>query len=63
MYDGTLMEEVVARGAALDLPVRDENAPGIPFLPAPLGSTALLLARAFLAMVGKQERRYPNLRR
>jgi hypothetical protein len=57
------MEEVGTRGAALDLPVRDENAPGIPPLPAPPGSTAMLLACAFLAMVGGKECRYPNLRR
>jgi hypothetical protein len=55
--DVALMEEVVARGAALDFPVSDENAPGIPPLPAPPGSTALLLACAMLAMHGEMERR------
>jgi hypothetical protein len=60
--DVTLMEEVVARGAALDFPVSDINTSGIPPLPAPPGSTALLLACALLAMYGEMERRYPNFR-
>jgi hypothetical protein len=52
--DVTFMEEVVARGAALDFPVSDKNAPDSS---APPGSTALILACAFLAMVGDKERR------
>jgi hypothetical protein len=59
--DITLMEEVVARGVALDLPVSDENAPDIPPSPAPPGSTALLLACALLATYGEMERRNPDL--
>jgi hypothetical protein len=58
--DVTLMEEVVALGAALDFPVWDENASGIPPSPAPPGSTALLLACTMLAMM---ERGNPNVRR
>jgi hypothetical protein len=48
----TMMEEVVALGAALDFPVwdKDKNAPDIPPLPAPPGSTALLLACSILAI-------------
>jgi hypothetical protein len=61
--DVTLMEEVVGLGAALDFPVADENAPGIPPAPAPPGSTALLLACAIVAMYGEMERRDPNFRR
>jgi hypothetical protein len=60
--DVALMEEIVALGAALDLPVKDKNAQGVPPLPAPPGSTALLLACALLAMVGEMERRNPNSR-
>jgi hypothetical protein len=59
----TLMEEVVAFGAALDRPVWEEDAPGIPPLRAPPGSTALLLACALLAMHGEIERCNQNLRR
>jgi hypothetical protein len=58
--DVTLMEEVVALGAALDLPVKDESAPGVPLVSAPPGSTALLLACALLAMHGELERHYQN---
>jgi hypothetical protein len=58
--DITLMEEVVALGAALDFPIGDANTPDIP---APPGSTALLLACAMLAKCGDMERRDPNLRR
>jgi hypothetical protein len=58
--DIALMEEVVALGAALDFPVQNKNPPGVPPSPAPPGSTALLLACAFLAMVGEMERRHPN---
>jgi hypothetical protein len=61
--DVTLMEEVVALGAALDFPVWDENARDLPPLPAPPGSTALLLACAMLAAVGEKERLDPNVRR
>jgi hypothetical protein len=61
--DVPLMEELVARGAALDFPVMAANAPGVPPLPAPPGSTALLLACAFLAIVGDKERTNPNHRR
>jgi hypothetical protein len=61
--DITLLEEVVALGAALDFPVSDDNPPDIPPLPAPPGSTALLLACAVLAMYGEMERRDPNFRR
>jgi hypothetical protein len=61
--DVTLVEEVVATGAALDFPVGDENVPGTPPSPAPPGSTALLLACAMLAMYGTMERRNPNFRR
>jgi hypothetical protein len=57
------MEEVVALGAALDFPVWDENAPDLPPLPAPPGSTALLLACADIAMFGEKERGDPNSRR
>jgi hypothetical protein len=53
------MEEVVGLGAALDCPVSDRDAPGAPHLPAPPGSTALLLACAMLAM----GRTNPNYRR
>jgi hypothetical protein len=60
--DITLMEEVVALGAALDFPVWDRNAPGVPPSPAPPGSTALLLACAFLAMYGDKMHRDPNFR-
>jgi hypothetical protein len=55
--DVTLMEEVVALGAALDFPVLRKNAPDIPPLPAPLSSTALLLACAMLAVSGDMVRR------
>jgi hypothetical protein len=56
--DVALIEEVVALGAALDFPVNDkENAPNHPPSPAPPGSTALLLACAFLAMYGEMGRR------
>jgi hypothetical protein len=61
--DVTLMEEVVALGAVLDFPVSDKNASEMPPLPAPPGSTALLLACAMLAMYIVMERRNPNLRR
>jgi hypothetical protein len=61
--DVTLMEEDVARGAAIDFPVGDENEPDLSPIPAPPGSTALLLACAMLAMNGEMERRYPDLRR
>jgi hypothetical protein len=61
--DVSLMEEVVAHGAAVDLPVTDKNASGVPPLPAPPGSTALLLACAMLAMLGKQQRIDSNDRR
>jgi hypothetical protein len=61
--DITLMEEVVALGAALDFPVRDTNVEGIPPVPAPPRSTALVLACALLAMYGDLERLDPNLRR
>jgi hypothetical protein len=54
--DVALMEEVVARGAALDFPVSDAIAPDVPPSPAPPGSTALLLACAFLAMYGENHR-------
>jgi hypothetical protein len=60
--DVTLMEEVVARGAALDFPVWEEDAPHIPPLRALHGSTALLLACAWLAMHGEIERRNPDPR-
>jgi hypothetical protein len=60
--DVTLMEEVVALGAALDFPVSDEHTADIPPLPAPPGTTALLLACAFLAAHGEKERRDPNVR-
>jgi hypothetical protein len=61
--DVTLIEEVVACGAALDFPVSDKNARDIPPSPAPPGSTALTLACALLAIHGEIERRDPNLRR
>jgi hypothetical protein len=61
--DVALMEEVIARGAPLDFPVSDKNTLGIPPVPAPPGSTALLLACAFLAMVGEKMHRDPNSRR
>jgi hypothetical protein len=61
--DVTLIEEVVALGAALDFPVLDENAPDVPPSPAPPGSTALLLACASLAMYGDKMHRFPNMRR
>jgi hypothetical protein len=54
--DVTLMEEVVARGAALDFPISDNNYPDIPPIPAPPGSTALLLLCATLAVFGEVER-------
>jgi hypothetical protein len=57
--DVTLMEEAVALGAALDLPVSDKNAPDFPPSPAPPGSTALLLACALLAMHGDKTHRDP----
>jgi hypothetical protein len=60
--DVTLMEEVVARGAALDYPVSEDDAPDIPPLRAPHGSTALLLACAWLAMLCKKECRNPDPR-
>jgi hypothetical protein len=59
--DVTVMEEVVARGAALDFPVSDKNAPDIPPAPAPPGSTALLLACALIALYGEMERCNPML--
>jgi hypothetical protein len=61
--DVTLMEEAVALGAALDFPVSDENRQNLPPLPAPPGSTALLLACAVLAIHGEMERHDPNIRR
>jgi hypothetical protein len=61
--DVALMEEVVARRAALDFFVNGENASGVPSSPAPPGSTALLLACAFLAMHGDKMHRDPNYRR
>jgi hypothetical protein len=61
--DISLMEEVVALGAALDFPVRDINVDGIPPVPAPPGSTALVLACAMLAMYGDMQRLDPNFRR
>jgi hypothetical protein len=61
--DVTLMEEAVAHGAALDFPVRDINTSGILSVPAPPGSTALLLACAMLAYHGDRERRDPAYRR
>jgi hypothetical protein len=61
--DVTLMEEAVALGAALDFPVWDKNASDNPPLPAPPGSTALLLACAILAAYGEKERRDPNFGR
>jgi hypothetical protein len=61
--DVTVMEEVVARGAALDFPVSDKNALDIPPVPVPPGSTALLLACALLAIYGESEHRIPTLRR
>jgi hypothetical protein len=61
--DVTLMEEVVALGAALDFPVSDKNAVDIPPLPAPPGSTALLLACVSLATYGDMGRTDPNRRR
>jgi hypothetical protein len=63
MGDVTVTEEVVARGAALDFPVSEINAPDIPVpAPAPPGSTALLLACASLALYGEMEQRHPSLR-
>jgi hypothetical protein len=61
--DVALMEEVVALGAALDFSIGDKSASDIPPLPAPPGSTALLLACATLAVNGEMERRYPNFLR
>jgi hypothetical protein len=61
--DITLMEEVVKLGAALDFPVSDTNASELPPLPAPPGSTALLLACAMLACYGELRRPDPNVRR
>jgi hypothetical protein len=61
--DITLMEEVVALGAALDFPVSDKNTLGVPPLPAPPGSTALLLACAMLACCGELMRRDPTFGR
>jgi hypothetical protein len=63
--DVTLTEEVVALGAALDFPVSDENrhVPNVPPLPAPTGSTALLLTCATLAIYGDKMHRDPTLRR
>jgi hypothetical protein len=59
-----LVEEVVALGAALDFPINNESDPSVPPMPAPPGSTALLLACASLAMYGEMERRDPpNFRR
>jgi hypothetical protein len=61
--DVTSMEEAVALGAAIDLPVADINAAqGIPPAPAPPGSTALLLVCALLAMISENERIDPTLR-
>jgi hypothetical protein len=60
--DVTLVEEVVALGAALDFPVPDEDGQDTA-APAPAGSTALLLACAALAMYSDMERRAPNFRR
>jgi hypothetical protein len=56
--DVTLMEEVVALGAALDFPVLHKNTPNIPVLPALPGGTALLLACVTLAMYSEMERRF-----
>jgi hypothetical protein len=62
--DVPLMEEVIALGAALDLPVNDaHHAPDVPPLPAPPGSAALLLVCAFLAMCGDKMHRDPDSRR
>jgi hypothetical protein len=62
--DVPLMEEVIALGAALDSPVSDEHQyPDVPPISAPPGSTALLLACAFLGMYGEMERRTPIFRR
>jgi hypothetical protein len=61
--DVTLMEEVVALGASLDVPVLHTNVPDIrPVLPAPPGSTALLLACVTLATYGEMERHFQMTR-
>jgi hypothetical protein len=70
--DIPLLEETVALGAALDFPVLDRNNhdntnpnPGgnqTFTAPAPLGSTALVLACAAVAMIGEMEPRDPIIR-
>jgi hypothetical protein len=53
--DVSSIEKVVALGATIDFPVRDNNAPGILLLPALPGSTALLLAWVTLAVYSNLE--------
>lgn len=58
--DVRLLEAVVALGAALDYPVNNAHHSTKLHVPAPSGSTALVLAMASVAMFKKMERLDPN---